>query len=396
MSWGPKSVVIVGLAIVCVLTGLQPGLSQQDPVKLGVITWRSGVAKSLGDDLIRGVQLAAKEANDKGGILGGRRIQLSYFDEGYSAEVVITSTKEALASDMHALLAYTDASTALAGSSYLKNADIPWVQTMSGSGRVVLSQATGLLHGNVYAEVVYSTVAKWIEDGRFRRVGHVAFDSEYSRIVQRVINKYFASSKTVQVLPTIWVPYGRAEATLELTKMLAQKPDIILADIWGSNIVVSSLRRLRELGFSGPVVIAQNSLTQPDVKAAGAAGNLAYCTFMWVKDSSVPANAAFSRVFEAMHGVEPNAISEPAYEAAKLLILAIDKAGTYRDVGKVRAAMGSLRYITPRGDPVAILPTRQLFVQSIYMVKGQAGSVVPVKRLSIPKSFYDLDRIGTP
>ncbi len=262
---------------------------------------------------------------------------------------------------------------------------------------MVLKGATGLLHGNVYAEVVYSAVAKWIQDGGFKRVGHVAFDSEYSRIVQGVVNKYFArAGSRVKVFPTIWVPYGRAEATLELTKMLAEKPDIILADVWGSEIVVSSLKRLRELGFKGPVVIAQNSLTQPDVQAAGVAGDLAYCTFMWVKDPKVPANVAFSKAFEKMHSVEPNAISEPAYEAAKLLVLAIDKAGTYTDVKKVRAAMDSLHYITPRGDPVAILPTRQLYVQSIYMVKGQQGKVVPVKRLAIPKDFYDLNRIVTP
>jgi branched-chain amino acid transport system substrate-binding protein len=298
---------------------------------------------------------------------------------------------------MHALLAYTDAGSAVAGSSYLKNVDIPWIQTESGSGRVVLKGQTGLLHGNVYAEVVYTAVAKWIEDQGFRRVGHVAFDAEYSHIVQTVINKHFqGAGGRVNVLPTIWVPYGQAQATLEFTKMVAQKPDVILADIWGSEVVVSSLKRLRELGFKGPVVIAQNALIQPDVKAAGAAGDLAYCTFMWVKDPTVPANVSFSTAFEKMHSIEPNAISEPAYEAAKLLALAIDKAGTYTDVKKVRQAMDGLHYITPRGDPVAILPTRQLYVQKIYMIKGQNGKIVPTKRLELPRSYYDLSKIVIP
>ena len=112
--------IIIGLALLTALTLAfsapgQNALAAKDPVKLALISYRTGVAKDWGDSSLAGFQFAIKQLNAKGGILGGRKVVGKDFDEGYSVEVAVSNTKKALAWGAKGIVGYQDATTAVPG-----------------------------------------------------------------------------------------------------------------------------------------------------------------------------------------------------------------------------------------------------------------------------------------
>jgi branched-chain amino acid transport system substrate-binding protein len=69
-------------------TAAATGATAADPVKIGVVTPLSGTYAGIGQQVRWGLDLAAKEVNDAGGIMG-RQIELLYEDEEANPAVAV-------------------------------------------------------------------------------------------------------------------------------------------------------------------------------------------------------------------------------------------------------------------------------------------------------------------
>lgn len=79
----------------CALIGcgaLLPNAFAADPIKIGLVTALSGQSAQAGESIVRGLSIAIDEINAKGGLLGGRKIELiRRDDEGNPAKGVIAA-----------------------------------------------------------------------------------------------------------------------------------------------------------------------------------------------------------------------------------------------------------------------------------------------------------------
>ena len=108
-------VLVVVLLVGMILAGCAKPAAPEEAINIGVITWRTGILKWGGDDYVNGVKLAVKEIHEQGGILGGRQIELTEYDETFTAEGVTSAVKEAMAHGCKGLVAFTSSGTAEAG-----------------------------------------------------------------------------------------------------------------------------------------------------------------------------------------------------------------------------------------------------------------------------------------
>jgi len=95
--------------------------TEQAPVKIGVVYYRSAEMKTLGYPMVQAAKLAVKQINDRGGILGGRRVELLEYDEGFTGESAVTAAKKAIADGCLGVAGYVDATTATAGQGILRS-----------------------------------------------------------------------------------------------------------------------------------------------------------------------------------------------------------------------------------------------------------------------------------
>src|SRR6516164_7677055 len=65
-----------------------------DPVKIGHVAALSGASAQSGEAITRGLALAIDEINDKGGVLGGRKLELIQRDDGSNPPKGLIAARE--------------------------------------------------------------------------------------------------------------------------------------------------------------------------------------------------------------------------------------------------------------------------------------------------------------
>ena len=86
------------LAVAAALACGQPAFSQET-VKIGAIEGLSGPIAKYGVPIRHGIELAADEVNSKGGVLGGRKIEMIFEDSAGQKDQALNAMKKLLARD---------------------------------------------------------------------------------------------------------------------------------------------------------------------------------------------------------------------------------------------------------------------------------------------------------
>ena len=83
---------LIAAAAATLAAALSPLALAADPIKIGLVTALSGQSAQAGEALTRGMSIAIDEINAKGGLLGGRKLELvRRDDEGNPAKGVVAA-----------------------------------------------------------------------------------------------------------------------------------------------------------------------------------------------------------------------------------------------------------------------------------------------------------------
>ncbi len=335
-------------------------------VKIAHFTFMTGVAKALGDDANWAAKLAAKEANDAGGILGGRKVTLKFYDQGYSGETVVASAKKALADGVVAVVGDMDATTCVPLMFELKEkGEFPLAITSCGSEKIILEGYHGAVHlasPAVEAQNEYNMVSN---NTRFLmgvgdKIVMVSNDSEYCRNAEKELKRTVGAEgdPADELIDSIFFPFGAVDARIEVTKAVAEDPDTLYFCQWGKELVVSSVKTARDLGYEGPMVVT--IYDQPESDQLFDAGGAKYTDNVfgvapWAPDPSIPENQAFVDGFQEISSGKGSIsfLAEHSYTAMKLMIQAIDLAGS-TDSDAIKDALYNVHFVTPDGVPLEL------------------------------------------
>jgi branched-chain amino acid transport system substrate-binding protein len=89
-----RVVITLSIALVTLAAVAGAPRAQQPPVKLGLAAAVSGGSAASGDAIKRGLQIAMDEINAKGGVLGGRRLELVIRDDEGNPQKGVTIARE--------------------------------------------------------------------------------------------------------------------------------------------------------------------------------------------------------------------------------------------------------------------------------------------------------------
>jgi len=387
------AVAVVSVILAGCLPKATPPVEEKEPVRIGAILIRTGPNKSEGDMMLEGVRLAIKDIEEEGGILGGRPIELEVYDEGYSAEVTISAVKEAVSDNCTGLVAFTNTTTGEAGVAALEKYNLPVIVPATGSHRISRDGYYGVAHLLYYAGLHAAALTTWAEDKGVKSGIHVGFDGGYPRDVDAALQEIWGKPDSpVELLPTIWIPIGTEDVSLEVTKAAGKHPDIMFLDVWGRPVTLGALTRLYELGYEGEVAYTMTSLMPSEVAEIPEAAEGAVCTYGWMYNPDIPETVEFADRFIAEYGHDAEPLAVSSYESAKLLLLAMDKAGTDTDTEKIADAMFDLHFMTPRGDPMKLVKRAsggaEVRWSYLFIGQAQAGKLVPIGVVPLTDEDY--------
>jgi branched-chain amino acid transport system substrate-binding protein len=333
---------------------------EKAPVKIGLVTWMEGPALESGRSYTKAFNSAIKYINERGGILGGRKVEGAIAPQGMTGETAKAGALKLVMKDkVKALIGPHWAMTAPSGLGVAKRYKLPFLSLQGGTWLYEQKYpATAIFAANAFGRA--NAQVKWAEKKGYKRAVMVFADIPYNHDVANTIKKRWEKpGSPVKAVEFIWYTFGQAELNKELTKAVGLKPDLIWSEAWSSNVDIALMKTLHELGYKGDTILVPSVTRQAVQKMPKEISEGVYVFKEWAYDPSVPENKAFYDYWVKEWKEPPDYNEEVIWSETVFVLLAMDKAGTAGDgtqkgLDKISKAMHSLRWVGPYGTPVKL------------------------------------------
>ena len=294
-------------------------------VKIGAIMSTTGPLQVYGEAGLRGIQLAIDQANEAGGVLG-QQIELVAADDATNPQVGVDAAQRivnvdgvvgivgALSSGVTIPIATTVSATA--GVPQISTASTsPVITTLDDNGFLFRTTPHDALQGEVLADVVS-------QEG-IEKVAVVYVNNDYGKGLADAFAESFGGEVTASVA------YEERQASYrgELARAAEGEPEALVMIAYPGD-GIPMIRQALEEGFFEAFVFTDGMKAAEVAAAAGDALDGAFGTAP-AGDPEAEAAQLFRDMYEERYGeLPPQPFIDTAYDAAMLMALAIEKAGS--------------------------------------------------------------------
>jgi len=355
-----KRLIILGVAAALVLGAAGLGLAGcskggKEGVKIGIPIPLSGSFGIYGEAMKQGTELAIKEINEAGGLLG------------HAVEVVYEDTQEDTvqpAIDKVKSLLDKDNVDALIGiiSSASRDAVIP---TVNRAKKIFIYPTTyeGGVAANFKgqgAEYVFTTgpvseqyikpFIPWLVENKGTSFYLLGMDYIYGRGSIANAKQYIAEAGGT-VLGEEYPPFGMTDFSAILNRIAAAKPKVVFAVIAGDDLVYL-VKQFHEFGLAKQgISLSTSELDESYMQAIGADAAVGLsCSYPYFMGVQTPENAVFLASMRAAYGADVivSLAAESQYYSVWLYANAVKAAGT-TDTAAVIKALETATFNAPEG-----------------------------------------------
>jgi branched-chain amino acid transport system substrate-binding protein len=319
------SLAALGLAIGSILPFV--GCDKNKEVIIGGVAPLTGEAATFGVSTKNGYDLAVAEWNAKGGVLG-KQVKLVFADDkGDPAEGATVFTKLIEQDKACAILGTVMSKVSLAGAPICQAAKIPMIATASTNPKV--TGVGNFVFRACFIDPFQGTVgAKFAFDDLKAKKAACLFDvgNDYTK----GLSEFFKTKFTAlggEVVGFEGHATGTSDFKAQLTKVLAAKPDVLYISDYYSDVAIMA-KQARELGFKGPMIGGDGWDSPKLVEIAGPAVEGCFFTNHYAKEDKAPIVQEFVKKYTDKYKAAPDALAALAYDAANIMLDAINRAGS--------------------------------------------------------------------
>jgi branched-chain amino acid transport system substrate-binding protein len=364
--------------------------SQSEPIRIGLLTIKTGALASGGIDMERGLTIFLKEKNYT---MGGRKVTLTVADSGGVPAQARTKMQELVERDkVQAVVGPLAAFEALAMDDYIRSAQIP---TLPIAGAEDMTQRKAnpwfVRATSTSAQCAYPMADYCAKHLGYKRMTAIADDFAYGHEMLGGFQKVFedAGGTLAQKLfsPLNAPDYGSYIAQI--------KPDVdgVFLGFAGAN-GFRFLKQYNEYGMKTPIVGGMTAFDEVAVRNMGdyALGKLSSCWYTAQLDNAI--NKRFVAAYKADNGYDPGQYASGTYLYGEVLYAAIEALkGKIEDKQAFIKALRAVRVDTLRG-PIEFDPYGNV-VGNIYIrkVEKKDGRLVNTNIYTYPKvsQFWTYD-----
>lgn len=329
--------------------------AQKKPILVGFPMFLTGGGALFGEPSKIGAEMAVKEINEKGGILG-RPVELLVRDCKSSPDEATRVARELILKEkVEFLVGGLTASQGLALSELAKTEKILYIAP--------ISKTTAMTEPDKLHPYVFRAAANTNTEGRsaavfmakqpWKRIYTIGPDYEYGQMVTKAFVDWIKKLKPdVEIVLQGWPKLGEPDFTPFITAALAAKPEAAFMSLWGGDFV-NFTKQAKPYGFfdkvkavcSGEGGSPETGISLRDDLPLGITSN-AYHLFYY---PDTPENKAYVERLKAFTKKEyPPSWAITGYIAMQFLFEAIKKAGSTETMKVVKALEG-LTIDTPIG-----------------------------------------------
>lgn len=346
-----------------------PTTASGDPYVFTMVGPLTGDNAVYGQNLKKGVDLAAAQINAGGGI-GGRPVEIKTEDDQCDPTQAATVASRIASDDaVFAVIGHVCSSATLAALPVYKRAGLSAVSPSSTSpsltkqaydnfARIIPDDNT---QAGQAADLAVKTLAK-------KRIAILFSSDDYGQGLDERAKAAVPEAGGEVVANETYTPTTTKDFTPQLTKIAQGKPDAILL-LGYYNDMGTAVSQLPRVGLDGVTLVAAAGVAQADyAKLGGKQAEGTYLLSYYDPASPLPANETFVKEFKAKYGDDPAEQAAYGYEVPFILKKAIEGGATKDDlITRVRG----LTFDGPTGTST--------FDPANGNVVGKSGVVLRVK-----------------
>jgi len=310
---------------------------QAQTVKLAVIQELSGTGATAGTNAKNGIELAVKEINAAGGILG-RKLETLVNDTQSNPGVAKGLATKAVDDDVFAVLGPTFSGSVLVSMAETRRAEVP--NFTGGEATSITQQGNPYIFRTSFTQASsMPKVARYIASTLKAKTVAVMFvNNDFGKGGRDAFVKS-AEASGLKVAADISTESGQVDFAAPVLRAKQSNADVLFV-YTNEEESARALRELRKQGWSKPV-IGETTLTgQKVIDLAGEAANGAIAHVGLTVDAPTPAMRAFRSKFEKEYKYVSDHNGIKGYTSVYMLKAAIEKVGKFDRVAVAKALHG--------------------------------------------------------
>lgn len=324
------------------LTGCGGAKQDEKDIKIGGDFELTGGVANYGKQTVNGIQLAFKQANAAGGVLGKQLSLVLADNKSEPAEATNAITKLITQDKVVAVLGPVASSNVLAAVQVSQDNKIP-ILTPTGTNEKITvdnGKVRSYAFRSCFIDAFQGTVmANFAAKSIKAKTAVIYIDnsSDYSKGLAQSFETTFVKDGGKIIAKEAFLQKDQ-DFKATLTKIKALNPEIIFLPAYYEE-VGKIVKQARELGITAPILGTDGWDDPKVVEIAGATAlNNTYFSNHYSAQDKDPNVAKFIEAYKKEYNQEPNALAALGYDAGLLLIDAIKRANS-TEPAKIREAL---------------------------------------------------------
>jgi branched-chain amino acid transport system substrate-binding protein len=317
----------------------------QKPVKIGVLTPLSPPGDaSAGQFIVRGAKMAMEDINARGGVLGGRKVEIVIEDDSGTPEKGAAGFRKLATQDQVAAVVGQFHSSVMGATQTLaEQFQIPIFSTQASAKGITEKHLNYTFRTHVIDPDRVAMWTSWIKDRGFKRVALIAENTDYG------VGLVEETKKALQALPGVELKaiiFDRAvvDLTPQVLDIKNWKPDLVLNGGVGTPVYLI-IKQAYDVGLypSVPMLVSYDLPVRPEYwKNLGEKGNYLSFIVYYHPTMKLPARGeAFRKRYLDQFKEEPVYGAFNAYAQVMLLADALNAAKSEKGEDLVKALLAN-------------------------------------------------------
>ena len=346
-----------------------------EPILIGNVAGFTGTYAAMSKDVKDAADMAIKEINDGGGLLGRKLEQVAEDDE--NAPAIATRKMEGLILQKKVDFTMGTISSAATlammqvAQKYNKILMVPVSQSekITGESKNKVTFRTCANPG-----ITSGALTNYMLNKLGKKIYLLTVDYAWGRSTSQVYHKLL-KEKGATIVGETFFPLGNKDFAPYFGSVKAAKPDVLFITAAG-NDALSVVSQLDQYGIKKLMkVCGDGSLVAADVlPAMGQTANDILTADYYAASLNTPENKAWAAKYKKMFGRDPSKFSVSSYEAVMWLAQAIKAAKSIETDAVVKALEGST-YRGPQGVK-KMDPNSHQTSLDVYMIRIEKGNAV--------------------
>jgi len=293
-------------------------------IKIANIVELSGAGATSGTNFRNGVELAAKEINAAGGILG-QKIQLTTVDTQSNPGVAKGLAQKAVDDGVFAVFGPVFSGSILVSMAETRRAEVP--NFTGGEAASITKQGNPYIFRTSFTQdTAMPKVARYIaKDLKAKTVALIYVNNDYGKGGRDALMKSF-EPLGVKITADLSTEQGQVDFSAPVLRAKQSNADIVFV-YTNEEESARALRELRKQGVNKPIVGETTLTGQKVIELAGEAANGALAHVGLTVDAPIPAMRAFSARYEREYKSITDHNGIKGYTGLYILKAAIEKVG---------------------------------------------------------------------